>query len=301
MNKKVRSRFSFKKVLSSISLLILIGAGLFYLGYRVVLQKKIMALTPQQKKVLIFGHAGSGFLSPFNPFNPLPASSMTSVLKALADGADGVEVDVQLSKDGVLVMYHDENLESMTKAKGKIEDLPAQEVLGLNYNAGFVYDLFQNEKVVSFEALLQKLQQYPAYPLLHLDLRNYKSRRHDFYARTLVALLDKYQYPVQKITYISPDVDLLNAFRHVQPAATFLVDRHETFENTLQSVLDNKFQGLVLNSKEVDVAKMEKLRALGLQVVLFGPKAPASIYKVITLQPDAVEVNNVKAMYNMVR
>ena len=36
--------------------------------------------------------------------------------------ADGVELDVQLSKDGELVVIHDEIIDRVTDGKGKVKD-----------------------------------------------------------------------------------------------------------------------------------------------------------------------------------
>ncbi len=56
----------------------------------------------------IFGHRGA----PADPFVPetLPENSVAAVTAALDAGAHGVEVDVRLTRDGVAVCCHDEEL-----------------------------------------------------------------------------------------------------------------------------------------------------------------------------------------------
>jgi hypothetical protein len=51
----------------------------------------------------------------------------------------------------------------------------------------------------------------------------------------------------------------------------------------------------------MDPERMRRVRQHRLQVVLFGPKSPLSIYKALLLAPDALEVNNVPAMVDMVK
>ena len=66
-------------------------------------------------KIMIIGHGGSGFQS---VINPLPTNSAASVSKALDElEADGVELDVQLTADKQLILYHDARLESQTNCK----------------------------------------------------------------------------------------------------------------------------------------------------------------------------------------
>ena len=71
--------------------------------------------------IQVIGHGGSGFLSLFSPFNALPPNSLASLSKALfVDKSDGVEIDVQMSKDSVLILYHDKKLESKTSSQGYV-------------------------------------------------------------------------------------------------------------------------------------------------------------------------------------
>ena len=62
--------------------------------------------------IRVVGHAGLGFESTLTPY---PSNTLSSIRKAVEGfNADGVEVDVQLSKDSVPVLYHDNTLESLT-------------------------------------------------------------------------------------------------------------------------------------------------------------------------------------------
>jgi len=301
MNYKSRETTSFKSILKYIFFSLAIGGALFYIGSSFLLNRKVAALTPNQKKAAIIGHAGSAFFSPLNPFNPLPPNSMASLLKAMNDGAEGLEIDVQLSQDGVPVLFHDEKLAGMTSGQGLIGHLPAVKLIGLPYTGGFFYELFHNEKVVSLEDLLKKLAAYPEKPDLHLDLRNYSNLPPHDYARTLMPVLRQYAYPAHKLWFVTEDEKLLAAFRELEPQAFFLLDMDKPYEESLKIVLDHKLHGVVASSQLIDAARMKELRQHQLQVVLFGGKARSSIYNMLLLQPDAIEVNNVAAMHEMIR
>ncbi|GAB3822506.1 glycerophosphodiester phosphodiesterase [Pontibacter rugosus] len=254
----------------------------------------------EHTQVLVIGHAGSGFLSPFNPFNPLPANSMASIVKAMEEqDADGVEVDVQLTKDGTPVLYHDVYLESSTAATGLIDEMPAAEVVGLKYKGGFLYDIFHDEKIITLEVLLQRFAAYPELPYLHLDLRNHDAGRHLYYAQTLMAMLRKYDYPLQKLVFISPNPDFLVAFRDVEPQAQLMIDTGDNFEQSLQQAQTYNLQGVCANGRNVSAAQVQQAKEQGLQVALFGGKSRSRIAKMINMKPDAIQVNNVEAMRDM--
>ncbi|MDQ3290110.1 MAG: glycerophosphodiester phosphodiesterase, partial [Bacteroidota bacterium] len=249
----------------------------------------------------MIGHAGRAFFSPVNPFNPLPPNSRTSLLKALReDGADGLEIDVHVSRDGVPILYHDETLNTMSEGKGKIEDLPASSVLGTAYKGGWLYDLFHEEKIISLEDLLRELQKLSEYPYLHLDLRSYTSARNAYFARCVMNLLRKYQYPIEKLSIVYSKPELLDAFRVVEPASKLLLDIGPDFEESLKTILGNRLHGLVAEGKHINATQIKLARLYHLQVVLFGGKARNTIYNMVLLQPDAIEVNNVKALRSMV-
>ncbi|HET6765392.1 MAG TPA: glycerophosphodiester phosphodiesterase family protein [Longimicrobiaceae bacterium] len=65
---------------------------------------------------LILGHRGASAEAPEN--------TMRAFRLALEHGADGVELDVQRSADGVPVVIHDPTLERTTDGTGAVSDLP---------------------------------------------------------------------------------------------------------------------------------------------------------------------------------
>ncbi|RDV10782.1 glycerophosphodiester phosphodiesterase [Pontibacter diazotrophicus] len=251
--------------------------------------------------VLLLGHAGSGFFSPLNPFNPLPPNSRASIMKAMENGADGLEVDVQLSKDGVPVLYHDVTLASMTvwPEPDTIDNLPASAVVGLAYKGGFPYDLFHDEKIITLEELLQLFSTYPEPPYLHIDLRNHDASRHAYYAQTLMDMLRKYNYPLQKLAFISPNADFLEAFREVEPEAVLVIDTGGNYEQAMQTILARGFQGICANGRNVSPEQVQQAKQEGLLVVLFGGKSNARISKMIAMEPDVIQVDDVVTMRRM--
>ena len=49
-------------------------------------------------------------------------------------GADGVELDVQLTKDGEIVVIHDENLHRVSNGSGWVKDYTLDQLKGFCYN-----------------------------------------------------------------------------------------------------------------------------------------------------------------------
>ena len=77
----------------------------------------------------ILAHRGARRVA---PENPLPAFA-----RALEMGADGIELDVHLSRDGQLVVIHDFGLETTTNGLGPVEALSAAELALLDAGSHF--------------------------------------------------------------------------------------------------------------------------------------------------------------------
>ena len=71
----------------------------------------------------VIAHRGGAALAPEN--------SLEAIRASFAAGADGVEVDVRLSADGVVVVMHDGDVSRTTRGSGLVTDLTADELSSL--------------------------------------------------------------------------------------------------------------------------------------------------------------------------
>ena len=71
-------------------------------------------------KVKIFAHRGA---SAYAPENTLEAFRL-----AMEQGADGIELDVQMTKDGELVVIHDETIGRVSNGNGAVRDYTLEEL-----------------------------------------------------------------------------------------------------------------------------------------------------------------------------
>jgi glycerophosphoryl diester phosphodiesterase/acyl-CoA hydrolase len=78
---------------------------------------------------LVVGHRGAAGLAPENTF---PSFEL-----ALAQGADAVETDVHLTRDGVPVLLHDETVDRTTNGHGAVADLTLAEIRSLDASGRF--------------------------------------------------------------------------------------------------------------------------------------------------------------------
>ena len=78
------------------------------------------------KNIRIWAHRGCSMVY---PENTLPAFEAAAKLPNVT----GIELDVQLSKDGEIVVFHDESVSRVTDGEGRIADLTFQELRELRF------------------------------------------------------------------------------------------------------------------------------------------------------------------------
>ncbi len=61
-----------------------------------------------------------------------PENTLAAFRMALELGADGTEMDLQLTRDGVVVVIHDDTVDRTTDGRGRIGDLTLAEVKRLD-------------------------------------------------------------------------------------------------------------------------------------------------------------------------
>lgn len=84
---------------------------------------------PGPSRPLVFAHRGGAALRPEN--------TMVAFDHGLSLGADGVELDVHLSRDGVVVVHHDDTLDRTTDARGPLAALSADELARVDAGYSF--------------------------------------------------------------------------------------------------------------------------------------------------------------------
>src|SRR5438552_148547 len=76
------------------------------------------------RRPLVFAHRGGSALAPEN--------TIDAFANGLALGADGLELDVHLSRDGIAVVNHDATVDRTTTSTGTVASLTADALARLN-------------------------------------------------------------------------------------------------------------------------------------------------------------------------
>lgn len=95
----------------------------------------------------VIGHRGAAGLAPENTFAGFDL--------ALAMGVDGIETDVQKTKDEVLVLFHDDRLDQTTSGTGVLQEMQWEELQQLDAGAWFDRK-YAGERIPLLEEVLER-------------------------------------------------------------------------------------------------------------------------------------------------
>ncbi|NYT93587.1 glycerophosphodiester phosphodiesterase family protein [Salinispora sp. H7-4] len=181
---------------------------------------------------LVFAHRGSSY--------DLPEHTLAAYLRALDEGADGLECDVRLTRDGHLVCVHDRRLDRTSNGHGPVSTRTLAELEGLDFGSWHPGPARANGDEVLDESYLRLLTldrlleatRAAGRPVRLLIETKHPSRYGRHVERRLVALLEQHgltvprpDHPLQ-VTVMSFSLLAVRRLRALAPAlpAVLLLD-----------------------------------------------------------------------------
>ena len=85
-----------------------------------------------------------------------PENTMAAFKKAFQIGTNGIELDLQKTKDGKIVIFHDNKIDNKSNKTGKISDYTYKELSQFDFGSWFSKE-FENEKIVLFDDFMKEV------------------------------------------------------------------------------------------------------------------------------------------------
>ncbi|MFW6148609.1 MAG: glycerophosphodiester phosphodiesterase [Atribacterota bacterium] len=117
--------------------------------------------------IYILGHRGASGTAPEN--------TESAFKKALQNGADGVELDIHLTKDKELVVIHDERVDRTTNGTGYVKDLTLREIKKLDAGSYFSPQ-FARERILTLGEALEIINDCK---IINIEIKNNIIRYHN--------------------------------------------------------------------------------------------------------------------------
>ncbi|MCR5762005.1 MAG: metallophosphoesterase [Treponema sp.] len=170
------------------------------------------ALSKEKKSIKIWAHRGCSGRYPENTLQAFRAA-------AKIEGLYGIELDIQLSKDGELVVIHDENLDRTTNGSGPVRNLTLKELKKLKIKAKSVGLFKKYECIPTMREVLDLLKPACLQKGLYINIELKNSRvRYEGMEEKILSLVKDYGLE-EKVLYSSFNGESISLIKKLNPSA----------------------------------------------------------------------------------
>jgi glycerophosphoryl diester phosphodiesterase len=191
----------------------------------------------------IVAHRGASFDFPENSFAAFDAACELEV--------DGIELDLQLSKDEKVLVFHDSFMQKAGRPELKVSDLNCDELRELDVGLWFS-EKFKGQKMPLLEEVLER---YAEKTTLLLEIKaDAHDPRHDLLTQKIMQALEERNL-LEKVYLLCFDPRVLQMAYKMNPACrpVFNLDQLDKNDQTLLEIKD-KCQAFSLNIDQADEA-----------------------------------------------
>ena len=230
-------------------------------------------------KTKIIGHRGgaAGY----------PENTLINFKRAVELGADGVEFDVQLSKDGEIVVIHDELIDRTMTGTGLVKDHTLQELKEMSAGEFYSAD-FKEEKIPTLREVLEivkdleviniELKNYLPYPKLEEKVLKLVE---EFDIREKVIISSFNHYSLQKVKKMQPEIN----------TGALLMSK---MINPSDYAFKRGFDALNLHFLTADQEIIDKSHFMGLQVNVYTVNFPESVVELLDKGVDMIITDDIE-------
>lgn len=233
---------------------------------------------PDTSGVRMIGHGGQGVNGPH------PMNGREALLGGLADGAYGIEMDVQLTADGVLVAYHEQALRGSGTCTGLVNSHPWSEIAHCGPNGA---------PLVRVDSLIaEALSLYPEAEFT-LDVKLFAAGEWSSYIEDVAEAIAELARAgsLRKPLLVECQVD---EFLLRMGERSKAVQRYYYATDAGEGIVKAKelgCAGLTIAYDLIDEQQAAELRAFGLNLTLFGVSGNRSLGKALRLEPDRIQTD----------
>lgn len=248
---------------------------------------------------LILGHRGASAYAPDN--------TRVSFEMAVEMGADGVETDIHLTKDGIPVIQHNYEINRNSNGKGYVEKMTYDELLQFDFGS-WKGEEFKGEKILTLDECLEIADK--SMSLINLELKQTMNQGAPIVEKTLEAV-KKYKM-LDRVLISSFDHELLKKVQLQCPEVLIgaLYDESEVKQQNIKSIVKDAPQyvsdlGFDFANPHADYliepGLVEKFNQKGIGVAVWTVDKPYIAQKCVELGVKCIITNKPDIVLKAVR
>ena len=216
------------------------------------------------------GHRGAASLEPEN--------TLRSFRRAAAEGADAIELDLRLTRDGCLVILHDADVNRTTSGSGPVASMTLDEIKHLDAGLG--------ERIPTFEEVLEATE-LP----IHAELKTVET------AEPLAALIRERRLATRVIP-ISFDLEALRRVKLSLPDLPVGLILSGDSPSLVEARSVNASQ-VSPRAAYLDAAKVEYYRRAGFRITMWTVNEPEEMWRALGLGVDGIVTDRPDLLFGL--
>ena len=231
-------------------------------------------LPKKKHKLVVIAHRGSHL--------KVPENTLAAFENAIKEGADYVEIDLRTTKDGHLVIMHDESITRMTGIEGKVEDLNYSDIKDLKIKPAIQGDT-TTYLIPEFSSVLN---------LCKGRINIYLDFKEADVAKTY-RLLKEYEMQNNVVVYLNKE-EQYGQWKNVAPHVPLMASLPENVNSSqLNDFLDKKHLDVVDNAYTVDLVNLAHKRKIAVWLdVQSDDEGPTKWEQALKLGVDGLQTNH---------
>ena len=238
----------------------------------------------EREDVLIIGHGGLGMGA------SVPMNSEAALVGGLALGADGVELDVQLTADSVLVAYHAQDLSELTPCTGLINAKLWSELTSCTLRGEDGLPV----PIIRLDSALAHLSRDHPTASYTLDIKLFAAGDWwsylDVFSQRLRALHAQQGLHGRLVVecQVVEFLDLVGRVDANLPLFLYATDAEEG----IRTVKEKGYTGITMDHGRMDAASVSEAKEAGVTVALFGVGGWWSHRRAMAKRPDRLQTDS---------
>lgn len=223
--------------------------------------------TPPQPKHGLIGHRGVAALAPEN--------TLASFRMAAEQGLDWIEFDVRLTKDGTLVIFHDDTLERTTYSIGAVHEMSSAQLALCDAGSWFNHR-FAKERIPVLSETLTELLNLNLSMNIELKMPARPNPRHvQKMANELISLLHFLWPKERSLPLISSfHWPLLKKIRTLEPDIPIGFLQSQITKETIETVAKTPNASLHTHYRSLSVELLTVAKHLGVPLLAYTVNEP---------------------------
>lgn len=221
-----------------------------------------------------------------------PENTLSSFESALNHPIDGIEFDVQLTRDGVPVLFHDHTLTRINGSSKRVSECTLEELLQLDWGRWFS-DSFRGEPLMTLERVLELFAHRTR---LMVEIKVFEEDRSSGRSVELtnrVVELIRSTEVTGDLFILSFDPDVLRHAHRSNPRWHYVLNADDARSGAVnQSTPDDHFYAYCGAIEWLDQTTVERWHSSAKKVMTYSCNSPDEARKALALGCDVIMTDN---------